>query len=412
MRRLLTALLLWSGGLMAQEQAEGSSLWAQFLELLRRPLFTVGETAVNSLGITRALVILLVTMVLSSALRSAVERFQQRDPSVGTSTLQSVSFILHYLLILIGVILAIVSLGFNLSSLALIAGALGVGVGFGLQAIISNFISGIIIFFEKSLKVGDYIELESGVTGVVREIRVRSTLITTNDNIDILVPNSEFVSGRVINWTLREASRRLRVPFGVAYGTDKEVVKKAVLEAARDVPFTLPDAGARKAQVWLTGFGDSALEFELVIWINRSAIFMPQAVIAAYNWAIHTALKTYEIEIPFPQRDLHLKSTPESSAGEGNLSDRHLEQILQRLSPTERQRLGSNDAAEEVVQQVQSENPADPDPDAKTGEKQLPAPDAEQSAPPPESSRAARRARRKKEKPRPAPRPSQSVQDD
>jgi len=137
---------------------------------------------------------------------------------------------------------------------------------------------------------------------------MRSTLITTNDNIDILVPNSEFVGGRVINWTLREAHRRLRVPFGVAYGTDKELVKKAVLEAAENVPWTLQKIKARQPQVWLVEFGDSSLNFELVVWLTPEAVKRPGAVQAAYLWEIETKLNEHGIEVPFPQRDLHLRS--------------------------------------------------------------------------------------------------------
>ena len=350
-------------------EAIGDSATAVFSgawEWMQTPLFTVGESDITAFGIVLAIVILIGTMVVSRLLRSYVERYQTRNPSVSQSTLQSISFIMHYVLIVLGVLLAFVSLGFNLSSLALIAGALGVGVGFGLQTIISNFLSGIIIFFEKSLKVGDYIELgQSGLTGVVREIRVRSTLITTNDNIDILVPNSEFVSGRVTNWTLREASRRLRVPFGVAYGTDKELVKKAGLEAAAEVSFTLPDTPGRRTQVWLVGFGDSALDFELVVWINRKAVFKPAAVYAAYNWAIHTALAKYQIEIPFPQRDLYLKSVPKGMQGlldEEDAGDDQTE-TAPDLSWYERKQLESNDAAEEVQQQVEADEPVNPDPD-------------------------------------------------
>jgi small-conductance mechanosensitive channel len=190
----------------------------------------------------------------------------------------------------------------------LFASALGVGIGFGLQTLISNFVAGLIILFERSLKVGDFVELESGVTGIVNEINMRSTLITTNDNIDILVPNSEFVGGRVTNWTLREAHRRIRVPFGVAYGTDKEQVKKAALEAADHVKWTLKGIPARLPQVWFVEFGDSSLNFELVVWLTPEAVKRPAAVQAAYLWEIETALTKYDIEIPFPQRDLHLRS--------------------------------------------------------------------------------------------------------
>ena len=119
--------------------------------------------------------------------------------------------------------------GINLTALTVLSGAIGVGVGFGLRSIFENFMSGIILIFEKSLKVGDFVELEDGTAGTVREVNVRSTIITTNDNIDILIPNSMFITGRVTNWTLRDTSRRLRIPFGVAYGSDKDVVKAAAL---------------------------------------------------------------------------------------------------------------------------------------------------------------------------------------
>jgi small-conductance mechanosensitive channel len=216
--------------------------------------------------------------------------------------------VFHYVIFAAAFVVALSSIGLDFTKLAFIAGALSVGIGFGLQAIFSNFISGIIVLFERSLKVGDFVELESGVTGEVREINIRSTLITTNDNIDILVPNSEFVNGRVINWTLRDAHRRSRIPFGVAYGTDKELVKSAVLEAAAEVPFTLKNYPGRDPQVWLVGFGDSSLNFELVVWLTREAVVRPGAVHAAFSWAIESALAKHGIEIPFPQRDINIRT--------------------------------------------------------------------------------------------------------
>ena len=137
---------------------------------------------------------------------------------------------------------------------------------------------------------------------------MRSTLVTTNDNIDIVVPNSEFVNSRVTNWTMREAYRRIHVPFGVAYGTDKELVKKAALEAAAAVDVTLTGHARREPQVWFVEFGDSSLNFELVLWLKPDAVKRPGAVQASYLWAIDDALRKYHIEVPFPQRDLHLRS--------------------------------------------------------------------------------------------------------
>ena len=216
--------------------------------------------------------------------------------------------VLKIVFIFIAIMIALQVVGVNLTALTILSGTLGIGIGFGLQAIFSNFISGLIILIEKSVKVGDFIELQSGVTGLVREINIRSTLVTTNDNVDILVPNEEFIKAQVINWTLRETRRRIRVPFGVAYGSDKELVRKAGLEAADEIEWTLKGMPGRGPQVWLTKFGDSALEFELVVWLTDAAVPRPARVIADYNWALHTALEKYGLEIPFPQRDLHLKS--------------------------------------------------------------------------------------------------------
>ncbi len=212
-------------------------------------------------------------------------------------------------LMILAVIIALNAVGVNLTALTVFSGALGVGVGFGLQAILSNFMSGVIILFEKSVKVGDFIELQSGVTGVVKEINIRSTLITTNDNVDVLVPNEEFIKAHVTNWTLKETARRVRVPFGVAYGSDKELVRKAGLEAAAEVDWTLSTSEGRAAQVWLTGFGDSALDFELVVWLKDDAVSRPAKVQADYYWALHTALEKYDIEIPFPQRDINFRNS-------------------------------------------------------------------------------------------------------
>ncbi|MAP95351.1 MAG: mechanosensitive ion channel protein MscS [Ponticaulis sp.] len=210
---------------------------------------------------------------------------------------------------ILAVIIALNAVGVNLTALTVFSGALGVGVGFGLQAILSNFMSGIIILFEKSVKVGDFIELQSGLNGVVKEINIRSTLVTTNDNVDILVPNEEFIKSRVTNWTLKETARRIRVPFGVAYGSDKDVVRKAGLEAATEVEWTLSKIEGRSAQVWLTGFGDSALDFELVVWLKDEAVARPAKVQADYYWALHTALEKYDLEIPFPQRDINFRNS-------------------------------------------------------------------------------------------------------
>ena len=241
-------------------------------------------------------------------LRRALQRIGARRESLNQGSIYTLGRILHYVILAIGIIIALSSIGIDFTKFALFASALGVGIGFGLQTLVSNFVAGLIILFEKSLKIGDFVELESGVTGEVREINMRSTLITTNDNIDIVVPNSEFVNGRVTNWTMREVYRRVHIPFGVAYGTDKELVKKAALEAAADVPVTLSGHKRREPQIWFVEFGDSSLNFELVAWLKPDAVKSPGAVHAQYLWEIDNKLRKYDIEVPFPQRDLHVRS--------------------------------------------------------------------------------------------------------
>ena len=271
-------------------------------------LFDIGETPVAGADILRVLVILTVAFLLSRGLRHAIRRFGDSDSSGTQASLYTVGRLSHYTIIIFALFIALSSIGLDFSNLALVAGALSVGIGFGLQSIVNNFVSGLIILFEHSLRVGDYIELDNGLTGTVKSINVRSTLINTNDNIDIVVPNSEFVTNRLTNWTLGERILRMRVPFGVAYGSDKDLVKKAALEAAAEVQYTLTNMKGREPDVWLVEYGDSSLNFLLLVWVNRQGARRPTRTRSAYLWALETKLSEYGIEIPFPQRDLHLRS--------------------------------------------------------------------------------------------------------
>ena len=270
-------------------------------------LFSVGETPVTGGDILRVLIILIVAYLLSRGIRHAIGRVSSRDSAGTQASLYTVGRLTHYTIIILAVIIALSTIGLDFGKLALIAGALSVGIGFGLQAIVSNFVSGLIILFEHSLRVGDYIELDTGLTGTVKSINVRSTLINTNDNIDIVVPNSEFVTTRLTNWTLGERILRVRIPFGVAYGSDKELVRKAAQEAAGEVSYTLTNMKGRDPEVWLVDFGESSLDFLLLVWVNRQGARRPTRTRAAYLWELESKLTEYGIEIPFPQRDLNLR---------------------------------------------------------------------------------------------------------
>jgi small-conductance mechanosensitive channel len=289
-----------------ERQAQG--LYRRIAGLTQFTLFTVGETPVDGGDILRVLFILALALLLSRGIRHAINRVAENDQLGTHASLYTVGRLTHYTIIVIALLVALSSIGLDFSNLALVAGALSVGIGFGLQSIVSNFVSGLIILFEQSLRVGDYIELDTGVTGTVKAINVRSTLINTNDNIDIVVPNSEFVTSRLTNWTLGEKILRVRIPFGVAYGTDKELLKKAALEAAAEVPYTLTHMKGREPDIWLVEYGDNSLNFLLLVWVNRQGARRPTRTRAAYLWALETKLAEYGIEIPFPQRDLHLRS--------------------------------------------------------------------------------------------------------
>jgi potassium efflux system protein len=277
-------------------------------ERLGTSLFKIGETPVTTLGLLRVFIIISLAWMLSHFVRRGLVHLSTRQQG-STAFLYTLGRLAHYLILIIGISIGLSSIGVNLSNFAMIAGALSLGIGFGLQAIVSNFVSGLIVLFERSLRIGDFVELASGLAGEVRAINVRSTLVTTPDMVDILVPNSEFVNGKVTNWTLTDASRRIHIPFGIAYGTDKEIVRKAALEAAEQTSYTLMGLPGREPEVWLANFGDSSLDFELVVWVKPQAVKKPQRVRAAYYWELETALRKYGIEIPFPQRDLHIRSS-------------------------------------------------------------------------------------------------------
>ena len=213
------------------------------------------------------------------------------------------SRIIGYTLIAIGFYVAFQSVGFDLSSLAIVAASLGVGVGFGLQNIINNFVSGIIILAERPISIGDRIEV-AGVAGRVTKIQLRSTTVVTNDNITMIVPNADFISNTVTNWSHGDPKVRIRVPVGVAYGSDLKLLQRLLLEAAEEHPKALRDP---LPVVLFTEFGDSSLNFELGVWTQEMTA-TPIHFTSQMNFIIEQKLRENDIEIPFPQRDLHVRS--------------------------------------------------------------------------------------------------------
>ena len=271
-------------------------------------LFHIGDTPVTFGSILKMLLILVLGFALSWLIRHMLEHLKNYRQYAKSPAMYTLGRLLHYIIIFVAVLAAFSSIGLDFRSFALIAGALSVGIGFGLQSIVNNFVSGLILLFEGSLRVGDYIELDTGLRGIVKEINTRATVINTNDSIDVVVPNSNFVTNQLTNWTLREPLARFRIGFGVAYGSDKEKVKAAALEAAANVDFIVHHMPRREPEVWLVNYGDSALEFQLLAWVSKAGVRRPERVRSTVLWELETQLRKHGIEIPFPQRDLHLRS--------------------------------------------------------------------------------------------------------
>lgn len=215
----------------------------------------------------------------------------------------AISQIAANVVLVVGILIVLQNTGIHLEALTIFAGAIGVGIGFGLQNITSNFISGLVILAERPITIGDRVEV-AGVTGQVQKIRARSTVIVTNDNITTIVPNQKFIDSSVTNWTYGDPRVRFRIPIGVAYGSDVELVRKKLIEAAEEDVHTLRDPAP---SVFFIEFGDSALKFELVAWSEEMS-HRPRRYRSDLNFAIDKKFREAGIEIPFPQRDLNIRS--------------------------------------------------------------------------------------------------------
>jgi small-conductance mechanosensitive channel len=270
-------------------------------KVLDYPIFPSSGITTASL---LALVLLFVLVILAERVvrRYFVTRLLRRthlEPAMQFALARVVG----YALLGLGFYISLQMVGVNLNSLAFVAGAVGVGLGFGLQNVISNFISGLIILAERPIKIGDRVEI-GGVAGQVSEISLRSTTVVTNDNIAIIVPNADFITQRVTNWSYEDPRVRFRIPFGVAYGTDLPKLRTLMLEVADEHPKALKDP---RPELFFVGFGDSSLNFELAAWSSESTI-SPRQFRSDLFFAIERKLRENGIEVPFPQQDLHVRT--------------------------------------------------------------------------------------------------------
>lgn len=282
-------------------------------DLLQVQLFSIQNTPVTFLK----LIIFVLLLVGFSFLASFVKKILNRQVLprfVKDSGLRyTLSRMSQYIIVVIGIFISFQFLGINMTGLAVIFGFLSVGIGFGLQNVTSNFISGLIVLFERPISVGDRVSVNN-IEGDIEEINIRSTKVKTLDNISIIVPNSEFVSKDVINFSHGDPTYRLSVDVGVSYSSDLDKVLKALNEVAEESDEVLKNP---KHEVQLRNFGDSSWDMKLLVWVPD--VKRRYQVLNTLNQAIVRKFAEYDIEIPFPQRDLHVRSGLHNDEGKDNL---------------------------------------------------------------------------------------------
>lgn len=280
-------------------------------ESFSKPLFVYNEQPISILSLLKILLWIIIGFLTGAFYKRRIARVSRRWPDMSQMSVRLASNIGYYLIIISTFMIAIGSVGIDMTSISLIAGALSIGIGFGLQTVVSNFIAGIILMFERTIRIGDTIEINDMLRGRVTDMRIRSTTVKTFDNVDIVVPNSSFIQNNVINWTLEDLTRRLHIPFGVAYGSDIEEVKKVVLDELEqsDLKYIRNDQD-KHPDIWMIAMNNSSLDFELLVWIEWNNKLRPNSFKSDFLILIYNALNKNGIQIPFPQLDLHVKHMP------------------------------------------------------------------------------------------------------
>jgi small-conductance mechanosensitive channel len=294
--------VVWVGiGLFAISYVWNMDLTLQkVFEVSNAALMMVGEKEITLKSIAGLILVLLATVAFYRVICYMINRHIFEYFTWDDGIRHAILSILKYVILFVGISIGLELIGVGLGALALFAGVIGIGIGFGLQNIASNFISGLIILFERPIKKGDFVDA-GGLEGMVDSISARATSVITRDNVTVIVPNSEFIGQKVINLSHGDSRVRLHIPVGVAYGSDPALVERVLLEVGRANPEVLddPEPGVRFKQ-----FGASSLDFELLVWITQYEL--KAAIISAINFAIFQAFKEHGIQIPFPQMDVHL----------------------------------------------------------------------------------------------------------
>ncbi len=270
--------------------------------LFTTQLIVIGDKHLSLSLITTLILLAIAVFFVSRFISEWIKRGLLVKMGISRGSREAVAAVIHYLLAALGFVIVLESAGINLSSLTVFAGVVGIGLGFGLQNLASNFISGLTLLVEQQIKVGDFIEVDQ-LLGTVENISIRSTIVRTIDGVFVIVPNVRFVENNIINWSYRDPKCCIHIPVGVAYGTDPVLVTEALLAAARMESGVLYNPSPR---VWFKSFGDSSLNFELLVWIDEPENSDP--IKSALHFRIEHEFRHRGIEIPFPQRDVNIRN--------------------------------------------------------------------------------------------------------
>jgi small-conductance mechanosensitive channel len=262
----------------------------------------IGETNLTLWAIIYFLFLIILLFYFTGKLRQWMVYKVLSKSRIDLGVRVAVGTIIRYIVLVIGFIVVLQTVGIDLSTLTILAGALGIGIGFGLQNITNNFVSGIVILFERPIKVGDRIEV-GDISGDVVRISMRATTVLTNDNISVIVPNSDFISSSVINWSHIDRNVRLNFPVSVSYKEDPLKIKKILLEVVAENSGVLKDP---KPDVLFDEYGESSLNFNLRVW-TREYTNRPGVLKSQLYYSIFQKFRDEGVQIPYPQRDVHLK---------------------------------------------------------------------------------------------------------
>ncbi len=278
------------------------SIFRQSLHIFNSNILKIGDTYISLSSIFQLIFSSLIVLFLARIVKRFLRNRLLLKLGIDEGNREALSTIISYSLATIGLITVLQTTGFNLASLAVIAGGLGVGIGFGLQDITKDFVSGLTLLLERSLKVGDFVEFD-GLSGYIKAISLRSTIIRTREGGDVLVPNSRLVESKILNWSYDSYIGRIDIPVGVGYDSDPVIVTETLLNSAYMEPRILAEPITK---VIFQNFGDNSLNFELRVWVDR--IDQEPEIRSSLNFIIEYNLRQQGITVPFPQRDLWLRN--------------------------------------------------------------------------------------------------------